>query len=294
MSGCSRQALLSLVLITLGILVFSGLVFGVLWLSGPDASPNTRGVLLGIAAFALFGLLLAGVLAWGFAGIRSRARLLDAAFAPAGLSGRSYGLIGRQYHGLIRGRPVDAYLERGPTLEIYVASNLGTRMAVGTRDDLGLGLARTLNQQPLEIADPNFRNLSASTKDETWTRDLLADPHAREILLRLAQAEGPYELRHVVIQPDALVLRLVRPLMSSLNPANLHGWTDDLLALARIAETLPPPRERLEPSRLERNSRTNRGAFLLPAFGLIVAILAAVVACPLVVIGIVAYLNSTP
>ena len=57
---------------------------------------------------------------------------------------------------------------------------------------------------------------------------------------------------------------------------------DDLLTVARIAESLPPPQQTAEPSGMERTARVNRNAFLLPALGIVFALVCGLSLCAFV------------
>jgi hypothetical protein len=250
--GCFRQVLLYLGVGGVAILVLGGLF--ALALSIPGASPDTRALIIGGGLIGIFAIAMVGVIVWGVLSNRRRAAWLDGVFSPAGLAGKPYLMNGRKFHGQAFGRAVEVYFSRGPLFEFYVAANLHTRMAIGTRDALGGSLAQTLKLTPLEIdglADPNQ---AASAYDAAWGRSLLSDPQAAPIIQRLIRAEGPYELRHIAVQPDALVLRLIRPALSEITAERMRACLLDLVDLAKIAEALPPPRERLVPSRLEHNS----------------------------------------
>jgi hypothetical protein len=107
-----------------------------------------------------------------------RARHLDEAFAPLGLQGKMYLTNGRQYHGAMGGRPVDAYFYRGPTLDLYLGASLKTRMSVGVKDRVGQAIAGMFNRQTMPATDPDLDRLSVYTLDETWARELLNDPGA--------------------------------------------------------------------------------------------------------------------
>jgi hypothetical protein len=52
--------------------------------------------------------------------------------------------------------------------------------------------------------------------------------------------------------------------------------------VARVAESLAPPQQTAAASGLERTTRTNRNAFLLPALGLVFALLCGLSLCALV------------
>ncbi len=239
-SGCTRQLIIyaGLAVVMLAALVL--LVVFAMVVPGPQATPDDR------AGYLMWGLLievaftLVVILAWGAIQIRRRAVLLDAAFAPAGLHGKPYLLNGRQYKGEFKGQSVTILFYRGPTLEITLSAGMKNRLTVGTRDDPGFTLARQFKVSPIETGDPAYRDLAVSTADPVWGRELLGDPAARELFLRLlfvgADGVRPYELRQVVFQPGAVVLRLVRPELKSITPASALSWLHDLDELVSIAE----------------------------------------------------------
>lgn len=230
-----------------------------------------------------FVLLVIGG-SFGFAAfvLWRRARQLDEAFMPLGLSGKMYLTNGRQYHGLVNGRPVDAYFYRGPTLEVYLGTSLKTRLGIGAKDRVGQALAGLLKRQPFSIGDADLDHLSLYALDETWARELLNDPAAKAALLRLTTEATGFELRQLHLQPEAFLLRLYQTNTKLITADNLRQWLTDLQTLARIAESLPAPQQTAEASRLERNTRSNRGAFILPAIGVVVGLLCIISLCAIV------------
>lgn len=227
---------------------------------------------------------LAITLAATFAVVIRRGRTLDEAFVPLGLRGGGYFLNGRQYHGTALGRQVDAYFYRGPTMDLYVAANTQTRASIGRKDSVGLAIGAMLKRQPVEMNDPELRELSVFAADEHWARSLLADPEARHIVLGLiSDATGP-GIQQLHVQPDSVYLRLLHTRTSVITAENVRRWAGDLCSLARIAETLPPPAERAEASKMERNSRINRDAFTLPAFALTCGVLGVMVVCVVAIV----------
>ncbi len=239
-----------------------------------------------IGLFVVFFLfVMAAVVGIGVLVISRRARQFDAAFTPLGLTGSGYLTNGRQYHGTYLGRQVDVYFYRGPTLDIYIASPLRTRMGIATKNALGSMASSVANRPPLDTGDPAYTFLSIYPHDERWARELLADPNARESILRLTQAPGPFELTNLLVQPEALQLKLYRTQTGRVTPDAVRDWLKDMLTVVRAAEGLPAPAELLQSSNLERVVRTERGAFsrkvvfvTLAAFGLMfVCMLAALI-----------------
>lgn len=248
---------------------------------------DATALLMMVVPMAGFFLLVVGG-SLGFAAwmIRSRRRQLDEAFTPLGLAGSMHYLNGRQYHGTVGGRRVDAYFYRGPTLDLYLSTPLKTRLGIGTRDSVGAAIAGLVNRRPIALDDPGLRHLSVFPLDEAWSRALLADPTARTALLRLTADEGPFELRQVFVQPESLLLRLYRTRQSNITPENVRQWFNDLLTVARAAESLPPPQQTAEASGLERTTRSNRNALLLPALGVVFVLLCGLSVCALVPVAV--------
>lgn len=230
-----------------------------------------------------FGLLvIGGSLGLAVFIIMRRARELDAAFTPLGLAGRLYLTNGRQYHGTFSGRPVDAYFYRGPTLDLYLGTPLKTRLSLGAKDRVGQAIAGWFNYQPVTLPEAELNHLSLYALDEAWARGLLSDPNVKAAILRLTAEATDLELRQVHFQPEALLLRLYHTDTKLITADHLRQWLGDLQALARAAEAIPPPKQTAEASALERNTRSNRGAFVLPAIGLTLGLVCLASVCALV------------
>ncbi|MBN1955149.1 MAG: hypothetical protein JW900_08885 [Anaerolineae bacterium] len=215
-----------------------------------------------------------------------RARQLDAAFAPLGLPGKLYLSNGRQYHGTVAGRRVDAYFHRGPILEVYVEAPFRTRVSIGTRDSLARSVGRLVQRQPLAADNPDFAHLDVYALDERWAQDLLYQPQARAALLRLTASSGSRDIRQVIVAPESIAFYLRYARVDEVSPEHVQQWMDDLLALVRVAENLPAPTQTAEATRLERKGRTERSSFFLPVL-LGVLGLAGVLACFSLVIALV-------
>jgi len=277
--GCGLYLLIAAIVLPLGCVCL-----GVpLYLTQSGNYDDTTTFLILVVPMIGFGLLVVGgSVGFGAWMILGRQRQLDAAFTPLGLVGSIYLLNGRQYHGTAGGRRVDAYFYRGPTLDIYVGTPLKTRLGLGTKDSVGQAVAGLLNRRPIALDDPELSRLNVFPLDEEWSRALLADAIARAAILRLTADEGPFELRQVILQPESLLLRLHRTRQRNITPENVRQWHTDLLTVARIAESLPPPQQTAEPSGMERTARVNRNAFLLPALGIVFALLCGLSLCAFV------------
>jgi hypothetical protein len=194
----------------------------------------------------------------GCCGAKAGAAQFDAAFGPLGLTGSNYMLHGRQYHGQVNGRQVDIYFYRGPILDIYVAAPLHTRMGIGMTSRLGRAAAGMLNRQPFQASYPELAQLSIYPADERWGGELLDDPQARAAILRLMEAPGSYEIRNLLFQPEAIQLQANHLHPNRITPQAASQWLQDLLFLARLAESLPAPTVTAQASGAERTLRSDR------------------------------------
>jgi len=206
--------------------------------------------------------------------IRRRLRLFDSLFTPLGISGTAYLLTGRQYHGTLNGRQVDAYFSRGPSLDIYLGSHLHTRMGFGLKGRFTQAASGGLNEMALASPDHDLDHLSIFSLDDGWGRELLDDPHAREIILQLTARQPGFEFRNLMLQPEAIHFQLAHINKTTLVPGSIQGWLADLLELAQVAESLPPPRVTATASLLEHKARLSRGELTLPVVGITCAVLA--------------------
>lgn len=274
LAGCARslglQALIWLaVLGLLGLAALTGLVIA-LFTGAEDTAPLVIGGL--VVAVLLLPVLMLGMVV---VILGRRNRRLDEAFGSVGLRGRSYTLSGRQWHGTLQGRQVDAYFTPEPLLDLYVSAVPRTRLVIGTPSMLDRALDKMLKPEPVRPGDPAFERLSCYAADREWGRALFDDGEARQATLRLAADEGPVEMRQVEIRPDAVQLRAYRMKVGEITPGKVQGWLGDLVALAHHAEALPPPREPVEPGGADRRMRTDRDSYQQIAW-LIVALLVGV------------------
>jgi hypothetical protein len=291
--GCALSLTLRLVLLAVvlcavvGLIVVAVLVPGAM---GVDQEVGFWIFLAGLIGF-LF-LLIAGVVVWAVWLVRRRSNYLDDAFTPLGLEGRMYLTNGRQYHGVVRGRQVDAYFYRGPILDLYVAAPLRTRFGISLKSQLGSLAADLLKREPLQISDPAFSHLALYALDERWARDFLDDPRARELILQLTRDEYTFEIRQLLFQPQSIHLKLQYTHLDLITPESVNAWTAALIELADIAERLTPARVTAEESGLEQKSRMERSAFVLPVVGVTCGFFALMTICILVITFALIYLEE--
>jgi hypothetical protein len=234
-----------------------------------------------IVPTSLYVLILLGGGFGGFAWVlQRRKRRLDAAFTPLGLEGERYLLTGRRYQGTVEGRRVDVRFYRGPMLELHVSTPLQTRFGVAEKGSTTLPLARLFGREPVDLDYPELRGLHVFALDEDWARSLLANPEARMVVRRLLQAGQSWALiQQVVLGPGAFRLRLYRNkhlFKYEITSEETRRWFDDLLVLARAAESLPAPTVTAEESSAERLVRSG-GAGRIGL--IIVAVLVGIPAC---------------
>lgn len=171
-----------------------------------------------------------------------RAKQYDALFAPLGLEGKMYMLSGRRYQGSVQERQVDVRLYRGPALDMRIDTSLQTKLSVANSDMVSLTLARAFGREALALSEPGLDGMTAFAHNETWARSLLAKPEAQEALQRLILNDSIYLMRQVHFEPGKLRLFLYRSkglFKFTVTADEVRQWFDALLALARVAESLP-------------------------------------------------------
>ncbi len=270
-TACLRQVLLALGILFIFMVAFVGLIALSLELPIPQSQ---RPVLIFGGLMCVIFVLVLAVIVWGMLSLRRRARWLDAVFSPLGLPGRSYLWNGRQYHGLLQSRQVDAYFYRGPNLDIYLASPIRTRLGIGSKGCISQAASRVAAQPTLTIPDPGLEQFAITALDQQWGRELLGDPAARTAILRLTSSQSGFEFRSLLFQPEAIQLQINHLDLASVTPQALRSWVDDLISLAGIAESLPPPLVQAQATPLERKSRLDRSSFSVRMFGITCAVIA--------------------
>jgi hypothetical protein len=186
-------------------------------------------------------VILASVQVVVFLVVIQRGRRFDSYFTPLGFTASMFTFTGRQYRGTVNGRPVHIKLYRNLGLHFELRSSVGTRFAIGSRTALAKAASGFLGRSPIPLNDPAFGHLAASASDAGWAHALLADPTAREAILRLTHCEAPLEWRMLTIQPGQLLMQMYRFRLSLLTVENVRTWLDDLVAFTEAAEKLPLP-----------------------------------------------------
>ncbi len=242
-------------------------------------------------ALTVLALLAAAGLALAVGGwvLIQRRRQLDAVFLPLGLAGSALGLSGRQYHGSVQGRRVDVYYVPATggwqafgspaKLDLYVATPLKTSLSVVTRDAVIEAAARLMQHPALQLNGAEWSGCDIFALDPDWSSALLADPAAKPAILRLTTNQGAFEQRQFSLRPEALQLHSRRMPTQLLTSPNAQGWMDDILLIARVAESLPPPVKTEVVSSLERAARTDRNRQTLLGYGIGLGVALAVIVC---------------
>jgi hypothetical protein len=254
-----------LVLVLLVILI-ACLNLSLLLNAHPDSSwGRILAFAMGIGAFAI---VLSGAVAVSVWRRRRQNRWLDGAFLPQGLARGKSLLLGREYHGVSGSRRIDAYIHRGPILQVYISTSVETRLTASplTRIDRGIFLLADL---PLmELKKPGSRKIFVHSSDETWTRLLLADPQTEEAILRLCSPEDRWQIGYLTFHPGDILLTMNRIAFGNITSDAVRSWLRDLCALAESAERLRPPAPVRAPSFLERAARENRRPIEFLAIGI--------------------------
>ena len=264
-AGCARTIVISLLVFMIMGGAFLGLIILVFFL--PIPNEQRIYILMGGFLLILF-LMITGVLLWGVRSINRYRRMLDAALTPLGLTGIAFMLNGRQYHGMLNGRQADVYFYRGPSLDIFIASPLNTRLGFGLKGRKNQPPFVGMHQTELVINDPKLAHISIFSLDVGWGRELLEDPLARAAIVRLTSLQPGLEFRNLSFQPEALHFHVHHINPGTLTPENLRLWVIDLLDLITIAESLPSPSVTAAASSLEQKARLRRSDFTLPMLGI--------------------------
>ena len=235
-----------------------------LWLVNGTNLGDAGTVLVLVVPIAFFMIIVVGgSLAFGYRIISRRTHWLDEAMAPLGLEGSSYGISGRQYHGIYQGRQVDILFYRGPTFSMFVETPLKTKVSVAERDKLGLALARAFKREPLTTTSSDLEDMVVYANEEAWGQSLVAQTEATAVLRRLVFGESDFLIHQVHLNPETFLFRMYRSkglFNFKISPEQIQAWFNDIVKLAQIAETLPAPQKIVEASRFEQGARTGEAA----------------------------------
>ena len=171
---------------------------------GPD-DPNAFKAYAVLALLPI--LLMAGSALIGYFLIKRRARTLDAAFASWQLQGRQAGAVMRGWHGAIGERAVDIWFSKGPTLEIYLQADCGTRGIIHREHGtLERWAGKLSSNEPLAGLSEGFEGFKVYAQDEAWMRQVLDSPNVAESLNALTGDSRVFQA--ILAVPNAVVYRL--------------------------------------------------------------------------------------
>ncbi len=217
----------------------------------PGADPKEIFLPLGIGAFFL--LVLPALVAYLVTRWRNAA--FDRMFGALGLAGFPYAVQYRRYDGTYGGRRFQGFFSRGPRLALEADVAVWTRFGITAGSGDTKLLAALAGEKPIRFAVPAFDGLDVFGEEEAWVRRLLAEPGVPTLLARLLRYQGPFARRQLVLRPGALnvTFHLSTAFMSWIpSTAQVKDWADALVALADIAERVPPPEVPIAPTRLEQ------------------------------------------
>lgn len=253
-----RSCLVAVVGLPLGI----ALVATVLWVAGGrEASADSYRPLLALMVPMVFVL---GLFALGALVIVRRNRKLDRAFRHLPVEGRQAGTVTRGWHGEVAGRAFDAWVRKGPTVELYLGCHAATRGGMARSGPMIQNLVRRLaRREPLDPVPPQVSGCAVYADDPEWMRRLLAAAGVEAALGRLL-AETPRVSPLLSVAPNALhYVRRYGPL-SELDGDAVSSWLDDLTVVADAVDALGPSAEGARPTELEEWARLRRGRRILP------------------------------
>jgi hypothetical protein len=254
-----RSCLYQLIAVAIVVPLFVVCILLPLYFANRPGVSETEFLLITIIPAALFLVVLfGGGFGFLFWSIRRRASWLDEIFISLGLKGKSYTFTGRQYHGKVRGRNVDVLFTRGPSLSIYISTDVFTSLTISDPVDVSQNIAKVLHKTPL---DTHSKDLTFFAKDEVWGKQLANDPEAHQLLKELIFDEHPYHIRHVLFEPGFILLRLYRSQKMfdfKIPPEQGKRWVDKLLHLAEIAEGFEPPQVEMATSSVSTSIREGK------------------------------------
>lgn len=287
--GCTQSIVFQLIgfLVLFGIFIIPAVVVTLV------IGDQNSGVSLFIwIVIALVFAIMVGAFIWGRNSLRNRTQHLDAVFKLWGLKGESYYQFGRQYHGEIKGRHVDIYFQRGPTLEIQMATPLDARALIVFKSEIGKLSANLESFETVVLNNPSFHNLAFYAQDQYWLESILDEEVARQAMRQLMSVSHAYQLRQILIQPEKIKLTIRRLPIDEINTDNISAWIDDLFIILRSAETAPPPQASTVETPLEDQSKVDRKSLTILLAALGCSVLTALLICVGAVTLIVIFLSN--
>lgn len=262
--GCLRGLLVQLVVM--------GIAIGALFCCAGLAAlaPVDRDLRPMLVVVTMMGWLVAmvgGAFVFAVVNRRRIARRVDGAFAPLGLRGEPQMTIGRQVHGEVGGRRLDAYFQKGPSLELILQARAGTRVALAPGSAFVRMVQGATGKDRFDAGWPELAEVSVSADEGAWARALLADPPARAALASLLH-DGEPALRVASVQPGAVALVVRGSSLDIVDGDQVPRAVAALAALAERVEAQPAPATWQEPSPLSQRLRQRRPG---PGLALIVA-----------------------
>ncbi|MDX9736446.1 MAG: hypothetical protein RBU36_20115, partial [Thermoanaerobaculia bacterium] len=253
----------------------------------PGSDPKEIFLPIGIGAFFL--VVLPALLAW--LGFRARNAAFDRMFRALGLAGFPYAVQYRRYEGTYGGRRFQGFFSRGPRLALEADVAVWTRFGVTAGAGDTQLLAALAGKKPIRFAVPAFDGLDVFGEEDAWVRRLLAEPGVPTLLARLLRYQGPFARRQLALRPGALnvTFHLSTAFLNWVpSSAQVKDWADALVALADVAERVPPPEVPVAPTRLEQQVDSvrrmgfavNPGALALGtmlATSLVIAVIAGII-----------------
>lgn len=217
----------------------------------PGSDPKEIFLPIGIGAFFL--MVLPALLA--YLATRWRNAAFDRTFGLLGLAGFPYAVQYRRYEGTYGERRFQGFFSRGPRLALEADLAVWTRCGITAGSGDTKLLAALTGEKPIRFAVPAFDGLDVFGEEEAWVRRFLAEPGVPALLARLLRFKGPFARRQLVLRPGALnvTFHLSTAFMNWVpSSAQVKDWADALVALADVAERVPPPEVPVAPTRLEQ------------------------------------------
>ncbi|MBI9050143.1 MAG: hypothetical protein JEZ00_12030 [Anaerolineaceae bacterium] len=175
-----------------------------------------------------------------------QAKTLDIIFKPFGLSGTSYLVTGRQYHGKMHGRDIDIYILRGPTIEIKMSGLIQTHFQSIRTGNISGPVLQYTREESLHVDFHGLEGINIYGPDEVWINKLFSDSHAI-LALKTLLTEGIdwAVFRRVEVKPGeaSVILYRSRRLMFNLDLSvnEVNTLLTKLAQLLHAMETAPQP-----------------------------------------------------